>query len=55
MTLQIGGTAPLVATPLIGARGSKLAPAWYLVGAAGVVLVAMLASKETSRSPLADY
>jgi len=45
---------PLVATWLIGATGSKLAPAWYLVGAAGVALVAMLASKETSRSPLAD-
>ena len=49
-----GGTAPLVATWLIGVTGSKLAPAWYLVGAAGVALVAMLASTETSRSPLAD-
>lgn len=49
-----GGTAPLVATWLIGATGNKLAPAWYLVGAAGVALVAMLASKETSRSPLTD-
>jgi MHS family proline/betaine transporter-like MFS transporter len=49
-----GGTAPLVATWLIGVTGNKLAPAWYLVGAAGVALVAMLASKETSRSPLAD-
>ncbi|WP_205194586.1 MFS transporter [Burkholderia sp. Ax-1719] len=49
-----GGTAPLVATWLIGATGNKLAPAWYLVGAAGVALVAMLASAETSRRPLAD-
>ncbi len=49
-----GGTAPLVATWLISATGSKLAPAWYLVGAAGVALVAMLASHETSRRPLAD-
>jgi MHS family proline/betaine transporter-like MFS transporter len=49
-----GGTAPLVATWLIGVTGNKLAPAWYLVCAAGVALVAMLASKETSRSPLAD-
>ena len=49
-----GGTAPLVATWLIGATGNKLAPAWYLVGAAGVALVAMLASSETSRAPLAD-
>ncbi|MFX1766001.1 MFS transporter [Paraburkholderia sp. A1RI-2L] len=49
-----GGTAPLVATWLIATTGSKLAPAWYLVGAAGVALVAMLASSETSRLPLAD-
>jgi MFS transporter, MHS family, proline/betaine transporter len=49
-----GGTAPLVATWLIAMTGSKLAPAWYLVGAAGVALVAMLASSETSRLPLAD-
>lgn len=49
-----GGTAPLVATWLIAVTGSKLAPAWYLVGAAVVALVAMLASSETSRLPLAD-
>ncbi|EED98998.1 MFS transporter [Burkholderia multivorans] len=49
-----GGTAPLVATWLIGVTGNKLAPAWYLVGAAGVALIAMLASSETSRRPLAD-
>ncbi|CAE6887350.1 MFS transporter [Paraburkholderia domus] len=49
-----GGTAPFVATWLIHATGSKLAPAWYMVGAAGVALIAMLASRETSRGPLAD-
>nr|WP_087043436.1 MFS transporter [Caballeronia ptereochthonis] len=49
-----GGTAPLVATWLIGVTGNKLAPAWYLVGAAGVALVAMLGSRETSHAPLAD-
>ncbi|RDU95229.1 MFS transporter [Trinickia dinghuensis] len=49
-----GGTAPLAATWLIGVTGSKLAPAWYLVGAAGVALIAMLASSETARHPLAD-
>jgi len=49
-----GGTAPLVATWLIGATCSKLAPAWYLVGAAGVALIAMIGSRETSRAPLAD-
>ncbi len=49
-----GGTAPLVATWLIGATGSKLAPAWYLVGAAVIALIAMSASRETSRAPLTD-
>ena len=36
-----GGTAPLIATWLIGASGSKLAPAWFLVAAALVTLVAI--------------
>lgn len=49
-----GGTAPFVATWLIGLTGSKLAPAWYLVAAAFVALVAMLASRETAGKPLAD-
>ncbi|MDN0076390.1 MFS transporter [Crenobacter sp. SG2303] len=49
-----GGTAPLVATWLIQQSGNKLAPAWYLIGAAVVALVAILASRETSRQPLAD-
>lgn len=49
-----GGTAPFVATWLIGATGSKMAPAWYLVAAALVALVAMLASRETAGKPLAD-
>jgi MHS family proline/betaine transporter-like MFS transporter len=47
-----GGTAPFIATWLIGATGNKLAPAWYLVGASAVALVAMLASRETARKPL---
>ena len=49
-----GGTAPFVATWLIGVTGSKLAPAWYLVAAAAVALVAMLMSRETAGKPLAD-
>lgn len=47
-----GGTAPLVATFLIAATGSSLAPAWYLVSAAVVATVAMAAAKETAHSPL---
>lgn len=49
-----GGTAPFVATWLIGATGNKLAPAWYLAAAAVVALVAMLVSRETAGKPLAD-
>lgn len=49
-----GGTAPFVATWLIQVTGNKLAPAWYLVGAALIALVAMLASRETAGKPLAD-
>lgn len=49
-----GGTAPFIATWLIQVTGNKLAPAWYLVGAALIALVAMLASRETAGKPLAD-
>ena len=49
-----GGTAPFVATWLISATGSKTAPAWYLVAAAAVALVAMLAARETAGKPLEE-
>lgn len=49
-----GGTAPFVATLLIGVLHTKLAPAWYLVAAALISLVAVLCAKETSRKPLAQ-
>ncbi|MGY6271567.1 MFS transporter [Achromobacter denitrificans] len=49
-----GGTAPFVATWLIQVSGNRLAPAWYLVGAAVVALIAILASRETSSKPLVD-
>jgi len=49
-----GGTAPLVATWLISATGNKLAPAWYLVGAAVVSLIAILASRAPSGGALPD-
>jgi MFS transporter, MHS family, proline/betaine transporter len=50
-----GGTAPFVATLLISRTGSNIAPAWYLVAAAAVSLVAVLASRETSQEPLRDH
>ncbi len=49
-----GGTAPLIATWLISVTGNKLAPAWYLVAAAVVALIAMLASRETAWRELRD-
>ena len=49
-----GGTAPFIATWLIQLTGNKMAPAWYLLAAAGVALVAMLASRETAHKALAD-
>jgi len=49
-----GGTAPLVATWLIGLSGSSLAPAFYLVVIALVALVGGLALPETSRVSLHD-
>jgi MHS family proline/betaine transporter-like MFS transporter len=49
-----GGTAPLLATWLISATGNKLSPAWLLVAAAGVALVAMFASRETAWGDLKD-
>lgn len=49
-----GGTAPFVATWLIALTGNKMAPAWYLVAAAAVALIAMIVSRETAGKPLAD-
>lgn len=43
-----GGTAPFICTWLIKNTGNPFAPAWYLVGAAAVSLVAILASKSHS-------
>jgi MHS family proline/betaine transporter-like MFS transporter len=47
-----GGTAPFMATLLIGLTHSKLAPGWYLVAASLVSLIAVLFAAETSRKPL---
>lgn len=49
-----GGTAPFMATLLISAFDSDLAPAWYLMVAAAVSLVAVAFSHETCDKPLTD-
>ena len=47
-----GGTAPFMATLLIAATASDLAPAWYLVAAAVISLIAVALSRETCKEPL---
>ncbi|WP_341359962.1 MFS transporter [Georgenia sp. M64] len=49
-----GGTAPFVATWLIQVTGSAAAPAWYLTAAAVLALGAMIASRETAFTELAN-
>ena len=49
-----GGSAPFMATLLISAFDSDLAPAWYLMVAAAVSLVAVAFSHETCDKPLTD-
>jgi MHS family proline/betaine transporter-like MFS transporter len=49
-----GGTAPLVATALIAATGTSLAPSFYLAAGAAVSLVVLLTVvRETGARPLA--
>jgi MHS family proline/betaine transporter-like MFS transporter len=47
-----GGTAPLVATALIRATGSDLAPAWYLMVASAIAGGAAFLMADWSRKPL---
>ncbi|HET8795609.1 MAG TPA: MFS transporter [Arthrobacter sp.] len=49
-----GGTAPFMATLLIGMLGTSLAPGWYLMLAAAIALSAVLCARETSREPLRE-
>lgn len=47
-----GGTAPMLATLLIGWTGMTVAPAFYLMAAALVTFLAVLKAAETHRAPL---
>ena len=49
-----GGTAPFMATLLIGLTNSTLAPGWYLMAAAAVCLGAVICAKETFHKPLRE-
>jgi MHS family proline/betaine transporter-like MFS transporter len=48
----LGGTTPLVAEWLVSRTGARLAPAWYLAGAAGVTFVGALLLPGTARHSL---
>lgn len=52
-TILGGGIMPYLATWLISASGSLLAPGWLLIGACAIALLSLLAVRETSRSELA--
>lgn len=43
-----GGTAPLVAITLVASTHNVFAPAWYLMGCAGIAFIAWLTLKKTS-------
>ena len=47
-----GGTTPYVVTALTGSTGNNLAPAFYVIAAAVVSLVAVLTLRETAARPL---
>ena len=47
-----GGFAPFIATWLIRATGSSLAPAFYLIAAAAITFLVLLRTRETAFSPL---
>ena len=47
-----GGLTPMIATSLIATTGQAVAPALYLVAAAGVAVIALALMPDRSRSPL---
>ena len=47
-----GGTAAFIMQALVTATGSKLAPAFWLMGTSGAALIALFNLRETARRPL---
>jgi len=43
-----GGTAQFIVASLIVVTGNPLAPAWYMMGAVGIGVAAMVATRETA-------
>ena len=48
----MGGTAPILATWLVATTGNAMAPAFYLIAAALMLLVATVFLKERAGTPL---
>jgi MHS family proline/betaine transporter-like MFS transporter len=49
-----GGTTPLIFTSLLAATGNPISPAFYIVAAGLVGVVAALTFPETAREPLRE-
>jgi MHS family proline/betaine transporter-like MFS transporter len=47
-----GGTAPYIASLLISTTGSRLSPAFYVIGSAAATLVTLLFIRETAKEAL---
>jgi MHS family proline/betaine transporter-like MFS transporter len=47
-----GGTAPMIATVLIGVSGNAMAPAWYLMLGSALAAGAAFQMADLSRKPL---
>lgn len=52
--VSAGGTAPYICTWLVGATGSAVSPAWFVMGTAVITLAATLAMRETAGTALRD-
>ncbi len=53
-TAVFGGTAPFLMTYLVGTMGNTFAPALYIMAAAFLSLVTVLAIRESAKVPLRD-
>src|SRR5262249_37645556 len=49
-----GGTTPYVVAWLTGSTGNNMAPAFYLIAAAGISLCTVLTLRESARRPLVE-
>lgn len=47
-----GGTAPMIATGLVGTTADLLAPAWFLMAGAGLAVAGAFMMRDRSREPL---